>query len=58
MTFVFAVKEKKYHYLLSATNPIIEKLSPEKIAEKFVAELEKKVTLHPEQWFNYFDFYK
>ena len=58
VTFVFAVKENKYHYLLSSTNPITENLSPEEIAKKFVEELEKKVTLHPEQWFNYFNFFK
>lgn len=58
VTFVFAVKEKKYHYLLSATTPIIDKLAPEEIAKRFVSELEKKVILHPEQWFNYYDFYK
>lgn len=58
VTFVFAVKENKYHYLLSSTNPITESLSPEEIAKKFVEELEKKVTLHPEQWFNYFNFFK
>jgi predicted LPLAT superfamily acyltransferase len=58
VTFVFAVKEKKYHYLLSATTPIINKLTPEEIAKRFVIEFEKKVILHPEQWFNYYDFYK
>jgi len=58
VTFVFAVKENKYHYLLSSTQPITENLSPEEIAKKFVVELEKKVTLHPEQWFNYFNFFK
>ena len=58
VTFVFAVKEKKYHYLLSATTPIMDQLTPEEIAKKFVGEFEKKVTLHPEQWFNYYDFYK
>lgn len=58
VTFVFSVKEKQYHYRLSATNPIKEKTSPENIAQQFVKELEKKVILHPEQWFNYFDFYK
>lgn len=58
VTFVFAVKEHKYHYLLSATKPIIENSTPEEIAKKFVIELEKKVTLHPEQWFNYFNFFK
>ncbi|MBL4594314.1 MAG: lipid A biosynthesis acyltransferase [Flavobacteriales bacterium] len=58
VTFVFAVKENKYHYLLSSTLPITENLSAEEIAKKFVEELEKKVTLHPEQWFNYFNFFK
>ena len=58
VTFVFAVKENKYHYLLSSTKPITESLLPEEIAKEFVAELEKKVTLHPEQWFNYFNFFK
>ncbi len=58
VTFVFSVKDEKYHYLLSATNPINEKESPKNIAHKYVTELEKKVILHPEQWYNYFDFYK
>lgn len=58
VTFVFSIKEQQYHYHLSATKPITEKLSPENVAQQFVKELEKKVTLHPEQWFNYFDFYK
>lgn len=58
VTFVFAVKERKFHYLFSATTPITEKHTAEKLAEIFIAELEKKVILHPEQWFNYFDFYK
>jgi len=58
VTFVFNVKEKKYHYKLSSTTPITEKLPAEEIARLFVKELEKKVTLHPEQWYNYFNFYK
>lgn len=58
VTFVFNVKEKKYHYKLSSTTPITEKLSAEEIARLFVKELEKKVTLHPEQWYNYFNFFK
>lgn len=58
LTFVFAVKTKKQHYLLSATTPIKEKLTPEEIAQQFVMEFENKIKAHPEQWFNYFDFYK
>ena len=33
VTFVYAVKEKKFHYALSATKPIIDKLQPEEIAK-------------------------
>ena len=57
VTFVFALKEKNYHYALSATLPLTEKLQPEEIAQKYIEELEKKVKQYPEQWFNYYDFY-
>jgi len=58
ISFVYALKEKNYHYALSATLPITEKLTPEEIAHKYVIELENKVKQYPEQWFNYFDFYQ
>lgn len=58
VTFVFAVKESKFHYALSATVPIREKCTPEEIASKYVGELERMVKKHPEQWFNYFDYYQ
>ncbi len=58
VTFVFALKSKKYHYSLSATEPITAKLPPEEIARKYVATLETMVKQYPEQWFNYYDFYK
>ncbi len=58
VSFVFAVKEKKFHYALSATKPIIDKLQPEQFAKLFVAELEQKVKAHPEQWFNYYNFFE
>ena len=57
VSFVFAVKSGKYHYELSATKPLTEKLTPEEIAKKYLIELENKVKLYPEQWFNYFEFY-
>jgi len=57
VTFVFAAKNGKYSYHLSATLPITEKLKPEVIAKLYVAELEKKVRQYPEQWFNYFNFF-
>jgi predicted LPLAT superfamily acyltransferase len=58
VTFVYALKEKKYHYTLSSTLPITEKMKPEEIAKKYIEELELKVKQKPEQWFNYFDFFK
>lgn len=57
VTFVFAAKDGKYSYHLSATLPITSKLKPEEIARMYVAELEKKVKEYPEQWFNYFNFF-
>ena len=58
ITFVFAHKEKKHHYILSATLPIVAKMQPKEIAQKYIEELEKKVKQYPEQWFNYFSFYQ
>ena len=58
VSFVFAVKKNKYHYELSSTKPINERLSPEEFAQRYISELEKKVKTNPEQWFNYFDFYQ
>ena len=57
VTFVFAAKDGKYSYHLSATLPITNKLKPEEIARMYVAELERKVKEYPEQWFNYFNFF-
>ncbi|MCE7041534.1 lysophospholipid acyltransferase family protein [Dyadobacter sp. CY312] len=58
VTFVFAAKDGARSYHLSATLPITEKMKPEQIATLYAAELEKKVRQYPEQWFNYFNFFK
>ncbi|MBE9464082.1 lipid A biosynthesis acyltransferase [Dyadobacter subterraneus] len=58
VTFVFAAKDGKYSYHLSATKPISGKVKPEEIAKLYVAELERKVREYPEQWFNYFKFFQ
>ena len=57
VTFVFALKETGFHYILSATKPMFEKSSVEQIAKQYVLELENKVKMNPEQWFNYYDFF-
>jgi predicted LPLAT superfamily acyltransferase len=58
VSFVFAVKEKKFQYSLSASKPIIDKLEPEQLGKMYIEELERKVKEHPEQWFNYYNFYE
>ncbi len=58
VTFVFGVKSGTYKYYLSATKPLHDKMTPEEIAALYVNELERRVRSHPEQWFNYFDFYR
>lgn len=58
VTFVFAAKNGKFSYHLSATKPIEEKMKPEEIARLYVDELERKVKAFPEQWFNYFNFFQ
>jgi predicted LPLAT superfamily acyltransferase len=57
VTFVFAAKDGKYSYHLSATLPIAGRMKPEEIARLYVEELERKVREYPEQWFNYFNFF-
>ncbi len=57
VTFVYSNKESNTHYHLSATKPIYDKMTPEAIAGMYVAELERKVKLYPDQWFNYFDYF-
>lgn len=56
-TIVFAIKTGRKTYHFSATKPKIETNS-KNIADHFVSELEKKVVKHPEQWFNYHQFFK
>lgn len=57
VTFVFANKDGQFSYHLSATPPIYSKMTPEAIAKLYVATLEEKVKMYPDQWFNYFDFF-
>jgi predicted LPLAT superfamily acyltransferase len=63
VSYVFAVKESNFHYHLFASeikdytavakNDII----PQMLTE-YVSEIEKKIKLYPEQWFNYYDFWE
>jgi len=56
-SFVFTAKTSSLHYHFSGTKPKKPQKNAEAIAQEFVSILEKKVREHPEQWFNYHDFY-
>lgn len=63
VSFVFAFKETAAHYHLYASEPVVytdlEKNGRlEKLLQDFVQEMEEKTRLYPEQWFNYYDFWK
>ena len=64
---VFAVKESKSHYHFFARTPIDIKRARsqaetekavEEISEKYVREVEWMLKRYPQQWFNFYDFWK
>ncbi len=62
VSFVFALKETnlEYHYY-SFPAKVYEgrgKEGMEKMLDEYVATLEKMIKKYPEQWFNYYDFWK
>ena len=56
--YVFNVKTDKYFYSLSSTEAIEGKHTPEFYAKKYIEVFEQKCLEHPEQWFNFYDFYE
>lgn len=61
--FVFAFKESNFHYSFYAPEPAkvysgrgME--GAEAMLKDYIQLLEKGLKMHPEQWFNYFDFWK
>lgn len=67
ISIVFAVKETATHYHFFATDPIqVKKVRGEEatekavqeLLEKYISEVEKMVYRYPEQWFNYYAFWK
>lgn len=63
VTFVFAVKESKWHYHLFAS-PVKEysNIGRDQVIRQmltdYTAEMEAKVKQYPEQWFNYYNFWQ
>jgi len=67
VTFVFAVKESSSHYHFFATEPIQLKrtrsdeqtdIAAKGLLQNYISEFEKMVHRYPEQWFNYYPFWK
>lgn len=67
LTFVFAVKETSNHYHLFASEPIqLKRARTEEqtntavdlLLQRYITEFEKIVKRYPEQWFNYYAFWK
>jgi predicted LPLAT superfamily acyltransferase len=53
---VFALKDGVYGYKFSSTPGKITD-NPHEVLNDFVNELENRVSEHPEQWFNFYNFY-
>ncbi|HYG02541.1 MAG TPA: lipid A biosynthesis acyltransferase [Chryseosolibacter sp.] len=64
VSIVFAFKETDTHYHFFGSKPINKDESETKMSyanrllDLFVAEVETKVRRYPEQWFNYYNFWK
>jgi predicted LPLAT superfamily acyltransferase len=67
ITFAFAMKESRKHYHFFATKPIYnpKRTDPKdlndktiELMNKYIAALEPMIEKYPEQWFNYYKFWK
>lgn len=63
VSFVFANKTSKYNYYFHGSRPTMYSHLPKKeqttqMLADFVAEMEEKVRLYPDQWFNYYNFWE
>lgn len=63
VSVVFAFKETPHHYHFYGSDLLIRRDDEsktefmERLLSQFVIQLEQKVKLYPEQWFNYFNFW-
>lgn len=56
VSFVYALKERPTHYHFFASAPMVR--TRDELFVDFVGSMEKKVRQYPEQWFNYFNFWR
>lgn len=59
-SFVYGIKRKPQHYNFYCRphRMVTKETTVEMIVEDYVSDLEKMVKENPEQWFNYYDFWK
>lgn len=64
VSIVFAFKESKHHYHFFGS-PLLTRATNEskdvfisRLTSAFVEELEQKIKIYPEQWFNYYNFWQ
>jgi predicted LPLAT superfamily acyltransferase len=63
VSFVFAMKESNLHYHFYSSPPRdpgenTDREAPRRMLGYFVREMEEKIKKYPEQWFNYYEFWK
>jgi predicted LPLAT superfamily acyltransferase len=63
VSFVFAIKETSLHYHLFASeikdySHLTREALMQEMLDDFVGELENKTKKHPEQWYNYYNFWQ
>jgi predicted LPLAT superfamily acyltransferase len=64
VSIVFGFKETTHHYHLFGSTPLLrseDESKPEfreRLINAFIAEVDQKIRMYPEQWFNYYKFWK
>ena len=62
LVFAFKESDKHYHFygsdILQRFNAESKKDFAQRLAQQYVVDLENKIKEYPEQWFNYYDFWK
>ena len=58
VSFVFGMKKNKMKYHFYCTAPLEGKQDPKSILKSYVSKLHEMVTEYPNQWFNFYPFWK
>jgi predicted LPLAT superfamily acyltransferase len=64
VSVVFGFKETMRHYHLFGSTPLLRRPDEskpefrERLINAFIAEVDQKIRMYPEQWFNYYKFWK